>query len=184
MARPGQIDHIVQGISALPEKGRGETLVRYITVYLNAFNEEEESQQQLAEAFLLWSRGTPTFSFVYDTIGTYLDQPRPDGFSDEQYRFILLARTRSRRSSNTLGNVLAVAEFLARGFPFIVQPVVPRAYAIFFFGLELTSQDRQLYRNILLDTIGSVDQLELGFVPLGTALYDSLTQTYDVGVYG
>ena len=184
MARPGQINHIIQGIDALPEKGRKETLVRYITVYLNAFNEEEESQQQLAEAFLFWSRGTPTFSFIYDTIGTYLDQPRPDSFDNEQYRFILLARTRSRRSSNTLGDVLAVAEFLALGQQFIVQPVVPRAYAIYFFGLSLDIREERLYRSILLDTIGSVDQLELGFVPLGTALYDSLTQTYDVGVYG
>lgn len=183
MSAPGQIDHLLQGIDALPEKGRPATLVAYLTVYLNEFNAQEQVQQDLIQALLYWSRGTPTYSFIYEIIGSILDQPRPDGFDDDQYRFILLARVKVRRSSATLNDVLDVVNYLARGFTFIAEPVVPKAWVIAFFDLGLTTQEKGLYENLLLDTIGQLDKLSLQFVNSGTALYDSLTSTYDTGTY-
>lgn len=174
---------MLQGIAALPEKGRKDVLVRYLSVYLNALNDQEQAQQDLVNQWLGWHQGTPVSSFVYEIIGSLLDQPRPDGFDDEAYRFILLARTRVRRSSHTLNDVLRVVDYLARGFSYLVQPVVPQAYVIAFFDLGLTDQEQGLYESMLLDTIGQVDQLDLNFVSTGTALYDSLVTVYDVGLY-
>ena len=183
MAAPGEIDHVLQGIEALPEKGRGDVLVRYLSVYLAAYNDQEEVQQTLIQGLLQWSTDAPTFSFIYDLYGSILDAPRPDGFSDVDYRFILLARTRVRRSAATLNNVLRVCEFLARGFEFIVQPIVPKAWAIVFFDLGLTDQEKGLYERILFDTIGACDALDLTFGSSGTAIYDDATAVYDVGLY-
>ena len=184
MVSVGQINHIIQGLAALPELYRRESTEEYLSVYLAAFEAQEQAQQELITAILDWSRSSPTHSFVYDLVGGWLGQPRPDGFDNEAYRFILLARARVRKSSNTLNDVLIVADYLARGQPFIVTPVVPRAYVIAFVDLGLTDQEQALYRSLLLDTIGTVDKLELQFAVSGTALYDSLTTVYDSGLYG
>lgn len=181
MARPGQIDHVAAGIADLPEKLRAERVVRYLSVYLKQFNDIEEAVQTLIEAFLTWETFGAQRDFVLETIGALLDQPRPDGFDNQQYSFILQARVRVRKSCATQADVVRVAQFLAKGHDVFVFRVVPKIVIVVFVDLLLTSQEQQLYKQLLLDTVDAVDQLNVDYVTSATAFYD--VGEYDVELY-
>lgn len=176
MARPGQIDHVAVGLAQVPEKLRGERIQRYLAVYLQQYNQIEEAIQQLIEAFLTWETIGNQRTFVLDTIGALFDQPRPDGFTDAQYTFILRARALSRKSEATQSDVYRVASFLANGKPVRVFRVVPKIVVVVFTDLQITAQEREIYDAILLDSIDAVDQLDVQYTTSATA-------GYDVGLY-
>lgn len=182
MARPGQIDHVTEGIADLPEKLRADRVVRYLTVYLQQCNDVEEALQQIIEAFLAWETFGAQRDFVLETIGALLDQPRPDGFDNNQYAFILQARVRVRKSCATQADVTTVAQFLARGGDVFVFRVVPKVVFVLFVDLNLTAQEQALYYQLLLDTVDAVDQLVVDYVTSATAFYD--VGEYDVELYG
>lgn len=181
MARPGQIDHVAEGIADLPEKLRAPRVVRYLSIYLQQFNDIEEAVQQLIEAFIAWETIGSQRDFVLDTIGALLDQPRPDGFDNQQYGFILQARVRVRKSCATQADVVRVAQFLAKGHDVFVFRVVPKIVIVVFVDLLLTPQEQQLYKQLLLDTVDAVDQLNVAYVTSATAFYD--VGEYDVELY-
>jgi hypothetical protein len=183
MARPGQIDHVAQGIARVPEKLRADRISRYLAVYLAQYNDIEEAVQQLVDAFLTWETFGSEFSFVLETIGALFDQPWPDGFTASQYSFILQARARSRRSEGSLPDVYRVANFLARGNTENVRvfPLVPKNIQVVFINLQASDAEKVVYEQILLDTIDAVDGLEVQYVTTGTAFYDF--GEYDSEVY-
>ena len=181
MARPGQINHVAQGFAALPEKLRANRVLRYLAVYLQQYDNLEEAVQQLIDAFLTWETFGVEQTFVLETLGALLDQPWPDGFTATQYSFILQARARARRSEATLGDVYRVANFLARGNEVRVFGLVPRTTVIVFVDLQATDAEKAIYEQILLDTIGDVDGLQVQYVPTGTAFYDF--GEYDTELY-
>lgn len=172
MARPGEQDHVAIGNAQIPEKLRGERIMRYLDVYLQQFNDVEEAVQQIIEAFLTWETFGAQRDFVLDTIGSLFDQPRPDGFDNNQYAFILRARVRSRKSQGTMADVYVVANFLAQGKTVRIFGLVPKVLVVVFVDLILTPQEAAIYEQILLASIDAVDQLELQTVPTGTAFYD------------
>lgn len=181
MARPGQLDHVAEGIADLPEKLRADRVVRYLSVYLQQCNDIEEALQQIIEAFLAWETFGAQKDFVLETIGALLDQPRPDGFDNQQYGFILQARVRVRRSSATQADVLRVAQFLANGSDVFVFRVVPKIVIVVFVDLLLTPQEQALYKALLLDAVDAVDQLVVDYVTSAVAFYD--VGEYDVELY-
>jgi hypothetical protein len=181
MARPGQIDHVEVGLNQVPEKLRGERIQRYLGVYLKQFNDLEEAVQQLIEAFLAWETFGAQKDFVLNTIGSLLDQPRPEGFDNNAYSFILQARVLSRKSSATPPDVYRVANFLANGKEVRIFRAIPKILIVVFVDLQVTAQEKALYSRILLDSIDAVDQLEVQFVPSGTAFYDF--GEYDAELY-
>lgn len=181
MARPGQIDHVAEGIARLPEKLRAPRVVQYLSVYLAQFNNLEEPVQQIIEAFLTWQVQGKQFDFVLDTIGALFDQPRPDGFDNEAYAFILQARVLVRRSEATLDDVLAVANYLAQGKTVKVFRTIPKQIIVVFVDLLLTPQEQDLYAQLLTDAIDAVDGLDVQYVTSATAFYD--VGLYDTDLY-
>lgn len=181
MARPGQIDHVAVGLAQVPEKLRGERIQRYLAVYLAQFNDTEEAVQTLIEAFLTWETFGEQLSFVLEIIGSLFNQPRPDGFSNAEYAFILRARVRVRMSQGTRDDVLRVATFLARGHTVTVFGVVPKIMIVQFVDLVLTPQEQALYEQLLTDTIDAVDRLAVIYATSATAFYD--IGLYDEDLY-
>lgn len=181
MARPGEIDHVTVGLAQIPEKLRGERIQRYLAVYLAQYNDVEELVQQLIEAFLTWETFGAQRDFVLDTIGALLAQPRPTGYSDEQYTFILRARVLVRRSQATRDDVLAVATFLARGAGVQVFGVVPKIMVVQFIDLVLTAAEQAVYETLLTDAIDAVDELVVIYSTSATAGYD--VGLYDTDLY-
>jgi hypothetical protein len=137
--------------------------------------------QQLIDAFLVWETIGAQRDFVLDVIGALLDQPRPDGYDNNQYGFLLQARVRVRKSSATQSDVTTVAQFLARGHDVFVLRVVPKVVFVLFVDLNLSALDQKLYRALLLDTIDAVDELVVDYVSTSTSFYD--VGEYDVEIY-
>lgn len=181
MARPGQIDHTAVGLGQIPEKLRGERIQRYLAVYLAQFDDIEDAVQTLIEAFLTWETFGAQLDFVLDTIGSLFDQPRPDGFDNARYSFILRARVLVRKSEATRDDVLRVAQFLARDGSAKVFGIVPKIMIVQFIDVVLTPQEREIYTQILTDAIDAVDGLELIFSTSATAGYD--VGLYDTDLY-
>jgi hypothetical protein len=181
MARPGQLDHVTEGIADLPEKLRADRVVRYLSIYLQQCNDIEEALQQVIEAFLNWETPGAQRDFVLETIGALLGQPRPDGFDNAQWAFILQARARVRRSQATQADVLRVAQFLANGGDVFVFRVVPKTVVVIFVDLLLTAQEQKIYRALLLDTVDAVDNLVVDYVTSAVSFYD--VGEYDVELY-
>jgi hypothetical protein len=181
MARPGQIDHVTAGLEDLPEKLRAARVSQYLTVYLQQFNFLEEAVQQVIEAFLTWETLGRQFDFVLDALGALLDQPRPEGFDNQDYTFVLQARVKARKSSATQADVYAVANFLSQGSTVYAFRVVPKVVIVVFVGLTLDSQWQDIYEQILLDSVDAVDQLVIDYVPIETAFYD--VGEYDSELY-
>ena len=183
MANPGQIDHVAVGVAQLPEKlrVRAPGVVQYLSIYLAQYNDTEELLQRIVDAFLTWETLGAEYSFVLDTIGALFDQPRPDGFTNAQYAFVLGARARARRSTATLADVYRVANFLARGKPVRVFGLVPKNIVIVFVDLQATAAERVIYEQILLDTVDAVDRVDVQYVPTGTSFYD--IGEYDAELY-
>jgi hypothetical protein len=180
--RPGQIDHTERGLADLPERLKRPRISKYLSVYLRQFNSVEELAWSVIDAFLQWESTGSQYDFVLDTIGTWLNQPRPEGFSNPQYAFILKARTLVRQSKAVRDDVIRVAEFLAQGNPVYVFGIVPKTMIIVFVNLVLTPQETALYQKMLLDTIDAVDGLEVSYVTTAVALYD--IGLYDEDLYG
>lgn len=155
--------------------------MRYLDVYLQQFNDVEEAVQTVIEAFLTWETFGAQRDFVLDNIGSLFDQPRPDGFTNEQYAFVIRARVRSRLSEGTSADVYRVANFLANGKTVRVFRLVPKILVVVFVDLLITPQEQAIYEQILLDSIDAVDQLEVNFIPSGTAFYD--VGEYDAELY-
>lgn len=176
-------DYVEIGINRLPEKGRGPLTVRYLSIYLREIVAEEIAALQVLDAIQEWNAPTAEGgpSFVYDVLGKLIGHPRPSGFGDADYRFILQARVLARSSDATFASVYKVVRHLARGQPFDVVPSVPEHWTI-YFTLALDEQWQSLYRRLLLDSIAATDSLTLEFAPPGGALYDF--GEYDDEVYG
>lgn len=181
MANPGQIDHRTARLEDIPEKLRGDRIQRYLGVYLDEIDEIESVAQTIISLFFLWETTGKQFDFILEDVGALLDQPRPDGFDNDQYSFILQARVRVRRSSATQADVQHVAEFLARGCPAQVFRLVPKIIIVVFCDLNLTPQEQGLYFNMLLDSVDAVDKLVVKYVTNATAFYDF--DPYDEGLY-
>ena len=189
MANPGQIDHVTARLADIPEKLRGERIQRYLGVYLSEINDLESVAQAVINAFFLWETTGKRFDFILEIIGALLDQERPDGFSNDQYSFILQARVRVREqlgpsqgaSSATQKDVQRVAKFLSQGCPVQVFRLVPKIIIVVFCDLVLTPQEQSLYFDLLLDTVDAVDKLSVQYVTNATAFYDF--DPYDEGLY-
>lgn len=182
MANPGQLDHVQQGLADVPEKLRGPRIQQYLAVYLARLNAIEDVVQLLIDAFFSWENAGSQYNFVLDIIGSLFSQPRPDGFTNQQYVFILQARAIARKSSATLPDVTEVAQFLAKGNTVNVFGLAPNIVLVEFFDLVLTPQEAALYEQILLDSVDAVDQLVLTFNTSATGQYD--VDAYDEGLYG
>jgi hypothetical protein len=139
MTNPGQIDHVAFGLADVPEKLRGPRIDAYLSVYLQQFNAVEDLAQRVLDAFLQWRTPGAQLDFVLETIGVLLGQPRPEGYTNEQYAFLLQARVLGRRSTATRDDVLRVAQFLARGNPVEVFGVAPKILIVQFTDLVLSA---------------------------------------------
>jgi len=178
---PGQIDHVAEGIAAQPEKLRKNRISRYLAVYLAQFDSLEGATLALINAFLNWQTLGNQRNFVLDTIGSWLAQPRPDNYSNEQYVFVLQARVLVRQSSGVENDVYRVALFLALGNQVRVFRLTPKIIHVVFVNLVLSPDDKALYYQLLLDTVDAVDSLEVFYVTNASALYDF--SDYDEGLY-
>ena len=182
MSNPGQINHVEVGLAAIPEKLRGDRIQAYLSVYLRQFDTIEQLAQTVLDAICNWQTAGAQFDWVLDLIGALLMQPRPDGFTDAQYTFILQARVIVRRSAATRTDVLRVAEFLARGNPVTIFATAPKILHVTFVDLVLTPQEQGIYEQLLLGAIDAVDKLVINYVTSAAALYD--VAIYDVELYG
>lgn len=176
-------DYVEHGIGRLPDLYRTPTNVKYLSVYLQETANSEVAALQVINALLEWNGGGRTFSFVLDIIGKLIGQPRPNNFDDDDYRFVLVARTIARVSDSTYPSVLRLVHHLARGSQYSVIPSVPEHWKIVFFDLDLDAQWLAIYARLLLDTIGATDSLEIIQANGGVALYDTDNVGYDQGVY-
>lgn len=168
----GDIDHVAAGIAALPEKLRRARIARYLSVYLRQFDSLESVVEAVINAFINWQVPGEQLDFVLDAIGSLVGQPRPDGYDNERYAFILQARVLVRQSEATLPDVYRVANFLAQGKTVRVFGFPPKVIIVVFVDLVLDAEQQALYRQLLLDTIGAVDRLVVQHVTSATAFYD------------
>jgi hypothetical protein len=179
---PGQVNHTEVGLAAVPEKLRGARIQTYLSVYLQQFDSIEQLAQTVLDAIVNWQTAGAQFDWVLELIGALLMQPRPDGFTDAQYTFILQARVLVRRSTATRTDVLRVVQFLARGNPASVFVTSPKIIHVTFVNLVLTAQEQTTYEQLLLGAIDAVDKLVINYVTSATAFYD--VAIYDVELYG
>lgn len=169
---PGEIDHVQEGLSRIPEKLRADRIDRYLSIYLQQFDSLEDAVLFLVQAFLNWRTFGNQRDFVLEIIGSWLDQPRPSGFDNDQYAFILQARVLVRRSSATLADVYRVANYLAQDRDVRVFGFVPRTIHVVFFDLVIDAELQALYQQLLLDTVGDVDGLSVFYTTSAAAQYD------------
>lgn len=182
--RPGQVDHVAEGVADLPEKLRVDAprVVAYLSVYLRQINVIEELAQQVLDAFIEWRTTGHQRDWVLQAIGSWLDQPRPEGFSHADYAFILQARVLVRQSTATRDDVIRVAQFLARGNAVQVFFLVPKIVVVVFQDLLLNEQWQGLYTSLLTDAIDAVDSLTIEYTTSETSGYD--IGEYDEELYG
>lgn len=178
---PGQVDHVAVGLAAVPEKLRGARIQAYLAVYLRQFDTIEQLAQTVLDAICNWQTQGAQFDWVLELIGALLMQPRPDGFTDAQYTFVLQARVLVRRSTATRTDVLRVAEFLARGNPVTIFATAPKIIHVTFVDLVLTAQEQAIYEQLLLGAIDAVDKLVINYVTSAVSFYD--VGIYDVELY-
>jgi hypothetical protein len=171
-----QLDHVARGLAETPEKLRGPRIQAYLAVYLAQFNSIEDAVWTVLDAFTNWQTSGAQLDFVLEIIGALLDQPRPDGFDNESYTFILRARVLVRRSTAIRTDVERVVRWLAQGQPYAVLYVVPKVVIIEFIDLVLTPQEQGLYEQLLLDAVDAVDQISVNIATSATA-------SYDIGLY-
>jgi len=176
-------DYVTEGIARLPQLGQQPRVVRYLSVYLQQLTQDETVVTQVLDGFLNWRSGE-TRSWILDTIGALIGQPRPTEFGDEDYRFILGARAIARVSDSSRGDIEKLMAYLAQGSGYSISTVVPEHWYFAFIDLPLTPQWSALYATILLDAIGATDSLELSSANGGTALYDTDGSEYDFASYG
>lgn len=176
-------DYVTEGIARLPQLGQQPNVVKYLSVYLQQITDNETLTIQVLDGFLNWRSGR-TRAWILDTIGALIGQPRPTEFSDDDYRFVLIARTIARVSDSSLADVEKLVAYLARDSTYIIDTAAPEHWYITFIDLPLTAQWSALYATILLDAIGATDSLELTSANGGTALYDTDDSEYDFSTYG
>lgn len=176
-------DYVTEGIARLPQLGQQPNVVKYLSVYLQQITANETVALQVLDGFLNWRSGQ-TYSWILDTIGALIGQPRPTDFSDDDYRFVLGARTIARVSDSSLADVETLVAYLARDSQYAIDTVVPEHWYITFIDLPLTGQWAALYATILLDAIGATDSLEMTSATGVTALYDTEGSEYDFAIYG
>jgi hypothetical protein len=176
-------DYVTEGIARLPQLGQQPNVVKYLSVYLQQLTNTEVISLQVIDGFLDWRAGR-TRTWILDLIGSMIGQPRPTAFNDDDYRFILAARTIARVSDSSLAAVEKLVAFLARDSAYLIDTAVPEHWYITFIDLPLTEQWSALYAAILLDAIGATDSLELTSATGGTALYDTDGSEYDFSAYG
>lgn len=181
MSRPGQIDHVAVGLAEVPEKLRADRVSRYLAVYLQRYNFIEEVAQQVVEGFLAWNAKGNEKDIVLETIGALFDTPRPTGFSNTQYAFILGARAIARQSNATQADVYRLALYLSEGREVKVFRIVPKIVQVVFVDLQATPTEQAVYARLLLDAVDAVDRLDVQFVSTGTAFYD--VGAYDSELY-
>lgn len=172
MTNPGQVDHVKEGLRDLPEKLRAERVLAYYAVYLRQMNGIEDLAQTVLDAFVNWQTTGSQFDWVLDLIGVLLGQPRPEGYDNTAYTFILQARVFARRSTATSDDVRRVVEWLARGQPFAIFTLPPKIIIVQFTDLVLTPQDQAIYAQIITAAIDAVDLLEVIYTTSATSGYD------------
>jgi hypothetical protein len=179
-------DFVTHGIARLPEAGRKPNIVKYLSTYLRELTDQEQVIWEILDTFRDWYRVIPndTHDFIFDTIGGLIGQPRPDGFDNEDYRFILIARTIARQSDATKASVLKMVDHLSQGQGYGVLASIPEHWTIYFQLTNLDAQWMKLYERLLYDTIASTDSMDLNLVTPGTLLYDDEFIGYDEGNYG
>lgn len=178
MASLGRIDHVEAGLRDLPEKLRAQAprVAAYYGVYLRQLNTIEDIAQKVLDALVNWQTSGAQLDWVLDLIGVWLGQPRPEGYDNTAYTFILQARVFSRRSTATRNDVYLLVEWLARGLPFAIFDLPPKIIIVQFTDLVLTPQDKAIYAQIITAAIDAVDALEVIYTTSSTA-------GYDIGLY-
>ena len=176
-------DYVTEGVGSLPQLGQQPNVVAYLSVYLAQLTTQETAIWQALDGFYGWQSGARTYSWILDTIGTLIGQVRPSGFGDDDYRFVLIARTISRVSDSSRSDVERLVAYLAQGGSYQVTRGVPEHWYVSFFDLVLTAQWQAVYADLLLATIGATDSLELALANGGTARYDTENVGYDLSTY-
>ena len=181
------LDYVAQGIARLPEKGRLDKTVRFISVYLSAVQDNEDSVITLLNAWLDWRRQGKSYSFILDLIGeSALGQVRPATFGDVDYLALLVARTVVHTSSATASDVERVVAYLASinggTGQYLIAGSAPEHWDIAIYGVELSAQWELLYFRLLRDTIGAVDSFDFAIIASNACLYD-LLPGFDEGDY-
>ena len=171
-----QLDHVARGLAEVPENLRGPRVQAYLAVYLAQCNDIEVAAWQVLDAFTNWQTTGAQLDFVLEIIGALLDQPRPDGFDNADYTFILRARVLVRRSTAIRTDVERVVRWLARGQPYVVFYLAPKIVVVEFLDLILTPQESALYEQLLLGAVDAVDQVSVTIATVATA-------SYDIGLY-
>ena len=177
-------DYVSRGLARWPEATRGPNVTSYLSVYLQELVDNEDTVWEVLDGLREWNVQdvSTQASFVLDTVGRLLGQPRPSGFSDVDYKFILRVRSIVRMSDATKPAVFRVCNALSQGQPFMLLEQVPEHWTV-SFSLVLDAQWQELYRRLLYDAIGATDSLDLYFAVPGTALYDDPEVGYDEGAY-
>jgi hypothetical protein len=178
-------DYVEIGTGRLPDGSRKPNTLAYLSVYLQECTNTETAVLEVLDAFAGWNVIAPPFSFVLDAIGLFLGQPRPSGFSNEDYRNVLIARSIARVSQSQRDDIVKLAAFLATlngglGI-YAVTGGPPEHWNITLFDVSLTTQWRAVYTTLITDAIGVTDGFTLTTATAASALYDSAQ--YDVSLY-
>jgi len=178
-------DYVEVGTDRLPDGSRKPNTLAYLSVYLQECMDTEVAVLQVLDAFAGWNQIAPQFSFVLDTIGVFLGQPRPSGFSNEDYRNVLIARSIARVSRSQREDVVKLVAFLATlngGLGnYVVTGGPPEHWYITLFDVALTPQWEAVYVAFIFATIGVTDSFVLTQATAASALYD--VAVYDVDLY-
>ena len=178
-------DYVELGTDRLPDGTRKPNTLAYLSVYLQTCTDTETAALEVLDAFAGWNVGAPPFTFVLDRIGVFLGQPRPSGFSDLDYRNVLIARSIARVSRSTYADLVKLVEFLVTlnggvgGY--FVSGGPPEHWQITLFDVSLTDQWEAVYIDLIFAAIGVTDSFTLTTINSATAVYD--VALYDVDLY-
>lgn len=182
-----QRDYVALGTDRLPDGSRKPNTLAYLSVYLQSCTDLETAVLQILNAIMQWNRVAPQFSFVLEIIGKLIGQPRPDGFSDEDYRNVLIARTIVRTSDSSKASLVRLVAFLSTlngGIGrYTVSGGPPEHWKITLFEVVLTAQWQAVYARLIIDAIGVTDSFTLTTATTANALYDDDNTLYDVSLY-
>jgi hypothetical protein len=178
-------DYVELGTDRLPDGTRKPNTLAYLSVYLQACTDTETTALQLLDAFAGWNVIAPQFTFVLDLIGGFLGQPRPSGFSNLDYRNVLIARSIARVSRSEYEDLVKLVAYLSTlngGIgSYTVTGGPPEHWYITLFDVALTDQWETVYVDLIFAAIGVTDSFTLTLANTATAVYD--VALYDVDLY-
>lgn len=180
-------NYVELGTDRMPDGMRKANALAYLSVYLQEFTSTETAFLQVLDALAEWNRAAPRYSFVLDVLGKLVGQPRPDGFGDQDYVSVLIARTIVRGSKSQLSDLIRLVAYLSTlngglgNYSVLGGP--PEHWDIVIYDAVLTQQWQDLYARLIFDAIGVTDSFRLTIGTSGTAIYDDESTLYDVSLY-